>query len=125
MSEQISVPGGALAKLAGQFLLATNAPATNEWLDLLESVRLEVIPASLAEKTYWTDIYRRRQQVASDVNSGLAGDLARVVNDLSRFNGEHIALAILNGVGYGYFIWMSPDLSCVVSCFRARDKRCP
>jgi hypothetical protein len=123
MSDRVSVSGEILFSLFGEFLVASDIPAADEWSVLLESLRMETFSGNLAEKEYWIDIYRRRRDIAVDFNPSLARDLARVVNDLSRFDGENIGLIIISGHGYGHFVWISPDLSSIVSCFRSRDKR--
>jgi hypothetical protein len=125
VSERISVAGEAIASLVDDYLLASAASADEEWGSLLEEVRAMTLSGSLASKGYWIDLYRARQETAVAVDTGMAGDLARVVDELSRFDDDPLALIMVNRSGYGYLIWTSSDFSSVAFCIRVKDKRRP
>ncbi len=97
--------------------------ARDDWADLLDATLSETFLGNVAEKKYWVDLYRRRQEDSSALGTGLADDLAKVVRDLSEFDGDHLVLVLVSVGKNTYFVWLRPDLSHVISCFRAKDKR--
>lgn len=123
MSERINLEAGALADLIGSYRQSVDSPAANELTELLNGMRSSVLSGNSAEKKYWIDIYRRRQETAAALKTGLADGLAKVVQELTNAESDYLVLFIVNAPVYGYFIWLNAGLSSVISCFKVRDRR--
>lgn len=83
----------------------------------------KALTGDLEAKVYWIDLYSARQETASALDTGMADELRRVVEELSSYEGEALALIMLRSFGFGYMVWVSEDLSSVASCIRVGDKR--
>ncbi|WP_156093813.1 hypothetical protein [Lentzea aerocolonigenes] len=123
MSTHVEVPGELLQSRLREYLTAAGQTVSDRWAALADEEWPDVFSGNVAEKAYWVDLYRRRQEDASALGSGLADVLAKVVRELSDFNGDRIVLVLVSLQNCSYFVWLSPDFSRAVSCFRAKDKR--
>ena len=123
MSTRIEVSGEVLADRVREFARTTALPASDEWVELLDAEWPTTFSGNVAERGYWVDLYRRRQENAAALDTGLADGLAKVVRELSEFDGDLLVFVMVDALAYTHFVWLSLDLSRVVSCFRAKDKR--
>jgi hypothetical protein len=117
MSDQIDIDGANLGDLIAEYFRANGVPPSFEdWTEMLVSLRSLVFSGHPAEKVYWVDLYRRRQETAIASGSRLADELGRVVRELSASEESSMVLVIVDRGGYGCLIWLSPDLSSVLPC---------
>ena len=123
MNTRVKVPVDVLVSRVHDFLATSMPSVTSEWAELFDTEWLEDFSGNLAEKMHWVDLYRRRQEDSFALGTGLADALAKVVRELSEFDGDRLILVLASARSNTYFVWLSPDLSYVVSCFRSRDKR--
>ncbi|MEW2620042.1 hypothetical protein [Streptomyces sp. NPDC048106] len=120
---RIEVAGKVFVGLVMQYLLSAEVSAVEDWRNLLEDKRTKTLAGDLEAKEYWIELYGARQETASALDTGMANELRRVVEELSRFEGESLVLIMLRSSGFGYMVWASEDFSSVASCIRVRDKR--
>jgi hypothetical protein len=120
---QVAISGERLGELLEHYLAATALSDAEDWRATLIRSRSVALTANPAPKEYWVDLYSARQETAVSMGTGLAGELSRVVDELSDFNGESLNLVMISDSGYGYFVWLDQNLSAVISCLRLRDKR--
>ena len=123
MNDSIDVAGDVLADLVDAYLRTIFTPAAEEWRTLLGRLRGTVLSGNVAPKEYWTDLYRRRQEVAAALDTGMADDLTRTIDELATAESSSLALVLFSSSGYGYLMWISPDCSSLASCIRVKDRR--
>jgi hypothetical protein len=92
---------------------------------MLTGIRPGTHLASVATTSHWSGLYARRLATARAQDTGLADDLAVLVDGLNAFAGDDIALVIIDHAQHSYLIWVAPDASSVVALFRAPDRRVP
>lgn len=123
MTAQIEVSGQRLGELFEGYLETAAISDVEDWRAALSRSRSVALTANPAPKEYWVSLYSTRHETAVSLNTGLAGELGRVVGELSGFDGDTLNLVIISDSGYGYFFWLNANLSSVIACLRLRDKR--
>ncbi|WP_062209241.1 hypothetical protein [Streptomyces sp. NBRC 109706] len=111
------IPAPRLARLLEERGTAELTP----WSALLRTADHQPHAGAPAPTRHWLDIYRRRLQTATTTQ--LADALSVVVHVLTEYEGDSLRLVMLHRPGEGCLLWLTPELTHIVTHFTGQDRR--
>ncbi|WP_129843521.1 hypothetical protein [Streptomyces sp. RFCAC02] len=123
MNPQIEMSSGALADVLDSYAAGHGDAGLAAWSAVLRDAPSVVRRGHVADTRHWIDTYRRRYEAARATGSALAGELGELVGELTRHEGEPLALVMLSEGGRACFLWLTVEPVRLVARFTAEDRR--